>query len=97
MFWNLTKCIIQVYNYCIFRALSINPEPKIMDNLGVLYISAGRISEANKLYRDLYEKYGNYVEGKVHFVSYLNLILLSISVFYEDHSNETQSYVYVTG
>lgn len=44
-----------------------------MDNLGVLYISAGRISEANKLYRELHEKYGKYVEGKVHFVSILTL------------------------
>ncbi|XP_055930176.1 protein O-mannosyl-transferase TMTC1-like [Argiope bruennichi] len=53
------------------RALSINSEPKIMDNLGVLYISAGRIAEANKLYKDLYEKYTDYVEGRVHFAQVL--------------------------
>ncbi|XP_054722194.1 protein O-mannosyl-transferase TMTC1-like isoform X2 [Uloborus diversus] len=53
------------------RALLINPEPKIMDNLGVLYISAGRIGEANKLYKELHEKYSNYIEGKVHFAQVL--------------------------
>ncbi|KFM66664.1 hypothetical protein X975_09306, partial [Stegodyphus mimosarum] len=35
-----------------------------MDNLGVLYISAGRIGEASKLYKEMHEKYGNYLEGK---------------------------------
>ncbi|CAL1276414.1 unnamed protein product [Larinioides sclopetarius] len=53
------------------RALSINSEPKIMDNLGVLYISAGRIAEANKLYKELHEKYTDYVEGRVHFAQVL--------------------------
>ncbi|KAG8194872.1 hypothetical protein JTE90_029163 [Oedothorax gibbosus] len=53
------------------RALSINSEPKIMDNLGVLYISAGRIADANKLYKELYQKFSGYVEGKVHFAQVL--------------------------
>ncbi|GFY54200.1 protein O-mannosyl-transferase TMTC1 [Trichonephila inaurata madagascariensis] len=53
------------------RALSINSEPKIMDNLGVLYISAGRIAEASKLYKELHEMYSHYVEGRVHFAQVL--------------------------
>ncbi|GFU38430.1 transmembrane and TPR repeat-containing protein 1 [Trichonephila clavipes] len=42
-----------------------------MDNLGVLYISAGRIAEASKLYKDLHEMYSDYVEGRVHFAQVL--------------------------
>ncbi|GIX67398.1 transmembrane and TPR repeat-containing protein 1 [Caerostris extrusa] len=53
------------------RALSINSDPKIMDNLGVLYISAGRFADASKLYKELYEKHSDYVEGRVHFAQVL--------------------------
>lgn len=53
------------------RALTIHPEPKIMDNLGVLYISAGRIAEAKKIYNEMQEKYTDYLEGKVHLAQVL--------------------------
>lgn len=53
------------------RALSIQDDAKVMDNLGMLYLSTGRIKEANFIYQKLHQKYPNYIDGKIHYAQLL--------------------------
>lgn len=52
-----------------YRALDIEEDPQIMDNLGMLYFLSGRYHEAKKMYQHLLLHYPQRNESKIHYVS----------------------------
>ncbi|XP_054162010.1 protein O-mannosyl-transferase TMTC1-like isoform X2 [Oppia nitens] len=53
------------------RALAVQEDPLILDNLGVLYISWSKLLEAKQIYEILNQKYPDYGEGKIHYAQLL--------------------------
>jgi hypothetical protein len=67
-------CTFRLFFY---RALAVQEDPQILDNLGVLYISSAKLAEATKIYETLSRKYPEHRDGKVHYVSQLSDIGLN--------------------
>lgn len=51
------------------RALSVQKDPQVMDNLAVFYIHAGRADQAHELYKQLHQLFPEHIDSKVHHVS----------------------------
>jgi hypothetical protein len=60
-----------IFRLFFYRALAVQEDPQILDNLGVLYISSAKLAEATKIYETLSRKYPEHRDGKVHYVSQL--------------------------
>ncbi|KAH7964553.1 hypothetical protein HPB51_027210 [Rhipicephalus microplus] len=48
------------------RALAVEPDPQVMDNLAVFYVNAGRLAEARELFEDIHRRFPEHRESKVH-------------------------------
>ncbi|GFT69899.1 uncharacterized protein NPIL_8001, partial [Nephila pilipes] len=56
-------------------ALSIEEDPQVMDNLGMLYLVSGRHQEGRSIYKYLLRNYPDRNESKLHYVSLYHVIL----------------------
>ncbi|GIY48073.1 uncharacterized protein CDAR_544721 [Caerostris darwini] len=50
-----------------FRALSVEEDPQVMDNLGMLYLVSGRHQEGRALYQYLLTNYPDRNDTKLHY------------------------------
>ncbi|KAK8768939.1 hypothetical protein V5799_014596 [Amblyomma americanum] len=48
------------------RALAVEPDPQVMDNLAVFYINAGRLDEARDLYEEAQRLFPHHLDTRVH-------------------------------
>ncbi|KAH8035825.1 hypothetical protein HPB51_008896 [Rhipicephalus microplus] len=53
------------------RALAAEPDPQVMDNLAVFYVSAGRLDEARELFKDIDKRFPDHRDSKVHYAQLL--------------------------
>ncbi|XP_075739549.1 protein O-mannosyl-transferase TMTC1-like isoform X2 [Rhipicephalus microplus] len=53
------------------RALAAEPDPLVMDNLAVFYVSAGRLDEARELFEDINKRFPDHRDSKVHYAQLL--------------------------
>ncbi|KAL3196143.1 hypothetical protein MRX96_045316 [Rhipicephalus microplus] len=53
------------------RALAAEPDPQVMDNLAVFYVSAGRLDEARELFKDIDKRFPDHHDSKVHYAQLL--------------------------
>nr|XP_042899356.1 protein O-mannosyl-transferase TMTC1 [Parasteatoda tepidariorum] len=53
------------------RALAIQKDPQVMDNLGMLYLATGRYREAKFLYQYVIQHYPEHNDSKLHFAQLL--------------------------
>ncbi|XP_075740083.1 protein O-mannosyl-transferase TMTC1-like [Rhipicephalus microplus] len=53
------------------RALAAEPDPQVMDNLAVFYVSAGRLDEARELFEDIDKRFPDHRDSKVHYAQLL--------------------------
>ncbi|KAH7970571.1 hypothetical protein HPB49_010695 [Dermacentor silvarum] len=48
------------------RALAVEPDPQVMDNLAVFYVSAGRLDEARQLFEEIHRLFPEHRDSNVH-------------------------------
>ncbi|XP_054921315.2 protein O-mannosyl-transferase TMTC1-like isoform X2 [Dermacentor andersoni] len=48
------------------RALAVEPDPQVMDNLAVFYVSAGRLDEARQLFEEINRLFPEHLDSNVH-------------------------------
>nr|XP_037288685.1 protein O-mannosyl-transferase TMTC1-like [Rhipicephalus microplus] len=51
------------------KALAVEPDPRVMHNLAVFYVSAGRLDEARQLFENIDRRFPENRESKVHYVN----------------------------
>ncbi|GAB6018796.1 transmembrane and tetratricopeptide repeat containing 1 [Chamberlinius hualienensis] len=49
------------------KVMEMKEDPKVMDSLGLLYLSTGRYDEAKKIFNDLLTKFPDELDARVHF------------------------------
>ncbi|KAH8034660.1 hypothetical protein HPB51_000217 [Rhipicephalus microplus] len=60
------------------KALAVEPDPRVMHNLAVFYVSAGRLDEARQLFENIDRRFPENRESKVHYA--LNYILRALKL-----------------
>ncbi|KAL3194073.1 hypothetical protein MRX96_046135 [Rhipicephalus microplus] len=53
------------------KALAVEPDPRVMHNLAVFYVSAGRLDEARQLFENIDRRFPENRESKVHYAQLL--------------------------
>ena len=51
-----------------FRALSIRPDPKVVDQLGMMYFHSGRKAESLAVYEEMIDRSSNNTDALLHYV-----------------------------
>lgn len=69
-----------IFFFC--RALNLEEDPQIMDNLGMLYFISGRYHEAKNMYQHLLLHYPERNETKLHYVSEIRILFVLVRIFF---------------